>query len=125
VDKHSSDSRFNGWGVSCTRNFDLWNLYNSEFEVLERRGVFDFDIVPQASLPMLHNANTGRCSVVSVHGIIRAVQSGSQSSSSVPAMIGTGTAPGLLSATRLTTFFVSTLVSLSSGSNYVRYVMSV
>lgn len=38
-------------------------------------------------------------------------------------MIGTaGTAPRLLSVTRLTTLFVSILVSLSSGSNYVRYV---
>ena len=44
MDKHSSDSRFNGWGVSCRRNLDLWNLYSSEFDAMERRGDFDFDI---------------------------------------------------------------------------------
>ena len=44
VDKHSWDSRFNGWGVSRTCNLDLWNLYNSEFDAMERCGDFDFDI---------------------------------------------------------------------------------
>jgi len=44
VDKHSSDSRFNGLGVSRTRNLDLWNLYNSEFDETERRGGFGLDI---------------------------------------------------------------------------------
>ena len=37
-------------------------------------------------------------------------------------MHGSGTAPSLLSVSRLTTLVVSTLVSLGSGSNYVRYV---
>lgn len=37
----SSDSHFNGWGVSRTRNFGLWNLYSSELDdltVLDARG---------------------------------------------------------------------------------------
>jgi hypothetical protein len=46
----------------------------------------------------------------------------SLSSSTPVAMHSTVTAPSLLSVTRLTTLVVSTLVSLSSGSNYVRYV---
>ena len=29
---HSSDSRLRGCGVSCTRNFGLWNLYKSELD---------------------------------------------------------------------------------------------
>jgi hypothetical protein len=37
-------------------------------------------------------------------------------------MHSTVTAPSLLSVSRLTTLVVSTLVSLSSGSNYVRYL---
>jgi hypothetical protein len=31
---HSSDSHFRGWGVYCTRNFGLWNLYSSELDDL-------------------------------------------------------------------------------------------
>ena len=52
MDKHSSDSRFNGCGVSCRCNLDLWNLYNSEFDEMERRGGFDFDIGSKLGLKL-------------------------------------------------------------------------
>ena len=70
IDKHSSDSRFNGCGVSWRRNLDLWNLYSSEFDEMERRG--DFDIGSELGLKLrlgvmtgiMVNSDAGRSSVV-------------------------------------------------------------
>ena len=40
--------------MSFRRNLDLWNLYSSDFGVMERRGDFDLDIGSELGVLQAH-----------------------------------------------------------------------